>query len=73
MEAAVLEKEALMLPMAERALLADRLLQTLEGEDESVMQAWADEAERRLELFRAGKMTALDGQTVVESIRKRLR
>jgi len=72
MEAVVIEKEALNLSLAERAVLADHLLQTLGGEDNRVMKAWADEAERRLGLFLSGKIDAVDGKLVVESLRKGL-
>ena len=73
MEAVLIEKEAMRLTTTERALLADHLLQTLGSEDDRVMKAWADEAERRLGLFLTGKMEALDGKSVVDSIRKGLR
>jgi hypothetical protein len=72
MDAAVLEKEALKLPAPQRALLADRLLQTLGGPSAAVMEAWAAEGERRLAAFRAGELAAEDGVAVVAALRKRL-
>ena len=72
MEAAVLEREALRLTTAERALLADRLLQTLGCEDASVMAAWAAEAERRFEAYKRGEIQAVDGPLAMERIRRTL-
>ncbi|NHQ59750.1 addiction module protein [Chlorobium sp. BLA1] len=72
MDAVLIEKEALKLTLQERALLADHLLQTLGGEDDRVMKAWADEAERRLGLFLSGEIEAFDGKSVVDSLRKGL-
>lgn len=71
MEAAVLENEALKLTAPQRALLADRLMQTLGSPDVRIVQAWAAEGERRLTAFRNGALTAEDGSAVVESLRKK--
>ena len=72
MESALIEKEAFMLAPTERALIADHLLQTLGREDDGVMKAWADEADRRLALHLSGEMKALDGESFVRLLRKRL-
>ncbi len=72
MESVIIEKEAMKLPPHERALLADRLLQTLDNHDILINQIWAEEAEQRLASFRDGKLEALDGQTVIESLRKKM-
>lgn len=56
MDADVLEKEAMKLSALERALLADRLLQTLEEDHEASIKAWTEVAEDRLEKFRSGEM-----------------
>jgi len=72
MESVLIEKEAMKLPLVERALLVDRLLQTLDDKRNSSIMAWAEVTEKRLEKFRAGKMEAFDGQAVIESLRKEL-
>jgi hypothetical protein len=69
MESVLIEKEAMKLPLFERASLVDRLLQTLDAEKDSSLKAWTEVTEKRLENFRAGKMEAFDGQTVIESLR----
>jgi len=73
MESVLIEKEAMKLPIVERALLVDRLLQTLDAEKDLSIKAWTEVTEKRLEKFRAGEMEAFDGQAVIESLRKELR
>ena len=48
-------KRALALSVDERAALAHTLLDSLEGTDESVQQAWDDEVARRIGDLKAGK------------------
>jgi hypothetical protein len=69
MDAAVIEKEAMNLPETERALLADRLLQTLGTEDERRLQRWVDEAESRLEAIHDGRLETDDGAAVLARLR----
>ena len=73
MDAATIEREALGLTVAERALLADRLLLTLGLEDGERMERWGREADRRLEAFEQGGTAAVDGPAAVDAIRRRLR
>ena len=57
-------EEALALPEAERRIVAERLLDTVLGDDrEAVAQAWADEAIRRAGALERGEVEALDGET----------
>jgi Putative addiction module component len=72
MDAAMIEREALTLTTAERAVLADRLLQTLELEDAERMERWGREADERLRAFERGEMDAVDGHSAVADIRRRL-
>lgn len=69
MDPAILEKEALNLPKAERALLADRLLQSLGAEDGTRVKKWADESERRLMAVREDRLAADDAGTVLRRLR----
>lgn len=69
MEAAIIEKEAMSLSEAERALLADRLLQTIGTEDDSRLKLWAHESERRLEAIRDGKLTTDDSENALARLR----
>ncbi len=48
-------KQALALPVEERAALANSLLDSLDAKDESVQEAWDAEVARRMEDLKAGK------------------
>ena len=72
MDAATIERAALSLTVAERALLADRLLQTLDSEDAGRMERWGREADRRLQAFERGEMGSTDGPQAVAAIRRGL-
>ncbi|MFT4586596.1 MAG: hypothetical protein ACI8QF_000679 [Limisphaerales bacterium] len=68
MEAAPIEKEAMNLSEAQRALLADRLLQTIGIEDEARVKRWGDESERRLKAIEEGRLPTDDGAAVLERL-----
>ena len=68
-----LAQEALLLPLPERAELAERLLESLDGLSEKEIEAlWAEEAERRVAAYRAGQVEAYPADDVHEEIRRRL-
>lgn len=54
-EVSDLLKRALALSPDERAALANTLLDSIEGTDETVQAAWDDEVERRIADLKAGK------------------
>jgi putative addiction module component (TIGR02574 family) len=54
-EISELLKKALALPVDERAALANTLLDSLAGTDESVQEAWDEEVACRIEDLKAGK------------------
>ena len=51
--------QALELPAAERAKLADQLLRSLEQADKKMDALWADEAEARIEAYERGAIEAV--------------
>ena len=65
----------LALPMTKRALLAERLLRSLDEREKesakSIKARWAEEAERRLAEVRSGKVRCLDGDEVLREVRNR--
>jgi putative addiction module component (TIGR02574 family) len=64
---------ALTLPPENRAELAEKLLKSLEDpEREAIDQAWAEEAERRLEVFLEGNQKAIPGEEVLKKLPCRL-
>ena len=58
-----LEVEAMSLPRRERARLAQRLIASLD-EDEELERAWYDEAARRLVALESGKASELPADEV---------
>ena len=72
MDAAIIEHEALALSAVERALLADRLLETLNVGDSSRMKLWGQEADRRLDLYEKGEVSEIEGTSLVANLRRRL-
>ena len=53
------ERDAMQLSRQERAVLAERLLATLEPEDDTDVEGlWLQEAERRYQEYRAGRITS---------------
>jgi len=73
MDAAIIEKEALQLSESERAILADRLLSSLSQIPDSLRDAWVQESEERMEAFRNGKVSAVDGPSAIADLRARFR
>jgi len=60
-------KSALSLNVQDRAALAQRLLASLEElSEEEADRLWADEAQRRLEEYRAGRAVAVPAEEVVK-------
>ncbi|MQA91831.1 MAG: hypothetical protein GEU90_16680 [Gemmatimonas sp.] len=66
-----IESAAMELPLHERARLAERLLASLD-QDAAVEEAWAAEVERRVQEYRAGKLSTLSGDDVLADARARL-
>jgi putative addiction module component (TIGR02574 family) len=66
-----IEAEALALSTAERSRLVERLLASLE-EDDEVAAAWVLEVERRIDALERGEVTALPVDEVIAAARARL-
>lgn len=69
MDAAIIEKEALRLPDSERAVLTDRLLESLSQTSLELQTAWIQELDSRMEAFRNGKIAAVDGPQAMAQLR----
>ncbi len=59
-----LRKDALALPLVERAALAAELLSSLDRPDPRIDALWAREAEERMAAFEAGEMEAIPAEPV---------
>jgi putative addiction module component (TIGR02574 family) len=63
-------EEALSLPSEARALLADRLVESLDpAEDEFTRQLWAVEAARRRDDVRSGRVQTIPGDEALARVR----
>jgi len=68
-----LTEEVLALPSEARALLADRLVESLDpAEDGYIHRLWAAEARRRRDEVRNGTVKAIPGDEVLASVRESL-
>ena len=64
----------LSLPSDARALLADRLVESLDPlVDEDVRDLWAQEALRRLDEIQSGKEASVPGDVALAQVRSRLK
>jgi putative addiction module component (TIGR02574 family) len=64
-------EEAIKLPPASRALLADKLVQSLESEEEGeIQQLWSSEAIRRRDEIRSGQVQPIPGEQVIDEVRR---
>ena len=70
-EAAIIEKEAMQLSDAQRAVLAERLLESISPTSGKLRTAWAEEAGDRMGAYRDGEISATDGPGAMEELRKR--
>lgn len=71
MDAAILEKEALQLTDGERAVLAERLLESLSRVTPETRESWIHEADSRMNAFHSGKLAAVDGPQALDELRSR--
>lgn len=61
------------LPAGERARLADRLIQSLSLCPEALHGRWVQEADDRMEAYRAGDVEAVDGPQAMADLRARFK
>ena len=65
-----LAEEAMQLPAASRALLGERMVESLDaGERDEVERAWAAEAVRRRDEVRSGSVQPIPGEQVLAEVR----
>lgn len=69
-----LTEELLSLPNASRALLADKLVESLEFDADSTIQAvWVSEAKRRREEIRDGSVQPIPAEDALAQVRRLIR
>ena len=65
-----LAEEAMQLPAPSRALLAEKMVQSLDAaERDEVERAWAAEAVRRRDEVRSGRVQPIPGEQVLAEVR----
>ena len=65
---------ALMLPAAQRAALAERLIESLDAVDDAENERlWVEEAERRYHAYRQGHLPARSAAEAIQEAQARLR
>ena len=68
-----LEEEALRLSSHERALLVEHLIGSLEPDDDpDAERSWIEEAERRYQDFKAGRVKTIPADQVFKNARTKL-
>ncbi len=69
-----LEKQLMQLEPSDRAMLAQRLIESLDTADEATNERlWAEEAERRYQEYVKGKVKAIPADEVLRNVRARLK
>jgi putative addiction module component (TIGR02574 family) len=64
-------EEAMKLPADSKALLADKLVESLESEDlDEIQRLWSAEAIRRRDEIRSGRVQPIPGEEVLEEVRR---
>ncbi len=72
MDEVLLKAEALRLPVRERVLLAEALLDSLDDDEtRKIESAWAQEADSRMASYRRDEIPAEDGSKVIRELRER--
>ncbi len=71
MDVAVIEANAMQLKESDRAILADRLIQSITPVSESLHKAWDTEINSRMEAFREGEIKAVDGPIAMDALLER--
>jgi putative addiction module component (TIGR02574 family) len=71
MDESAIEDEALRLPAARRAWLADRLIQSLSPAPSNLQAEWLHELESRMAALHAGTIDLLDGPQAMADLRSR--
>jgi putative addiction module component (TIGR02574 family) len=68
-----LEQEAMQLPAPSRALLAEKLVESLDATElDQIQKRWVAEALRRRDEVRSGRVKPIPGEQVMEEARRKV-
>ena len=66
-----LADEAMQLPASSRALLAEKIVESLDlAQTDDIQRLWADEAIRRRDEIRSGRVQPIPGDEVLAEVRR---
>jgi hypothetical protein len=66
-----LAEQALQLPAESRALLADRLVESLDlAQPDELLRLWSSEAIRRRDEIRSGRIKPIEGEQALAEVRR---
>ena len=71
MDAAIIENNALKLDGFQRALLADRLLDSIIPVSQNIRESWVAESEDQLKAYQLGEISAVDGPQAMADLKAR--
>ena len=63
--------QAMMLPIEDRVLVVDTLLQSIHEQDSNIEKEWTTKAKQRLAEIRKGKVEVIPGEVVFDKIKAR--
>ena len=69
---AELTAEILKLPSEEIVQVVEALLDRINPASAEIDEAWAAEAERRIDAFEKGKISTVDGESAMRSLKERI-
>jgi putative addiction module component (TIGR02574 family) len=68
-----IRQDAMALPLEQRTRLAEDLLASVTPDSAAIQAAWVEEAERRMQRYRAGQTTAVPVEEAIDEIERLLR
>lgn len=71
LDVAVIEANAMELRESDRALLADRLIQSITPVSRPILNAWDREISSRMEAYRDGDIQAVEGRSAMNALLER--
>ena len=71
MDAAIIENDAMKLDEFQRALLADRLLDSIIPFPDHQREAWVKESSDRMKAYQSGQITAVNGPEAMAKLKMR--
>ena len=69
---ALVEKEALKMTEAQRALLADKLIQSITHVSDELRAQWVSESKERLAAYERGELPAVEAAEALNEARRRI-